>query len=226
MSIVESQIEPLRGGDKLTRDEFLRRWEAMPHLKRAELIGGIVYMPSPVSIDHGRVDNFIAHWLGHYAMYTPGIDVGNNTTWFMLEDAPQSDVFLRIRKEYGGGSWVEDKYLHGEPELLAEVCVSSSSYDFHQKKELYLAGGVKEYLTVLVKEREVRWHRLVANSYQTLPMSREGVIRSVVFPGLWLDVPAFLGGNMLKVIETLEGGLHSPEHADFVNQLKTYRPEA
>jgi hypothetical protein len=226
MSIVESQIEPLRAGDKLTREEFFRRWEAMLQVKRAELIGGIVYMPSPVTIDHGRMHQWVAHWLGHYAMYTPGCDVGDNVSWFMLEDAPQSDVFLRIMKEHGGGSWVEDKYLHGEPELLAEICVSSSSYDVNQKKELYLAGGVKEYLAVLVKEREVRWHRLVANGYQTLPISREGVIRSVVFPGLWLDVPALLDGNMLKVIETLESGLQSPEHAEFLNQLKNYRPEA
>jgi Uma2 family endonuclease len=226
MSIVESQIEPLRAGDKLTRAEFLRRWEAMPQVKKAELIGGIVYMPSPVTMDHSRADNWIAHWLGHYAMYTPGCEAGNNATWFMLEDAPQSDVFLRIRKEHGGGSWVEDKYLHGEPELLAEVCVSSSSYDLHQKKELYLAGGVKEYLAVLIKEQEVRWHRLVANGYQTLPRSRQGVIRSVVFPGLWLDVPALLSGNMLKVIETLEQGLHASEHDEFVNQLKSRRSGA
>jgi Uma2 family endonuclease len=221
MSIVESEIEPLRAGDKLSREEFLRRWEAMPQVKRAELIGGIVYMPSPLSIDHGQAHVKIAHWISHYAMFTPGCDVGDNVTLFMLEDAPQSDVFLRIREKHGGSSWVEDKYLHGEPELLAEVCLSSSSYDLHQKKELYLAGGVKEYLAVLVKEQEVRWHRLVANGYQLLPSSRERIIHSVAFPGLWLDVPALLSGNMLKVIETLERGLQSSEHAEFVNQLKS-----
>jgi hypothetical protein len=41
-------IPPLENGDRLSRAEFERRYNAMPHLKKAELIEGIVYMPSPV----------------------------------------------------------------------------------------------------------------------------------------------------------------------------------
>ena len=42
------RILPLEHGDHLTREEFERRYEAMPHVRKAELIEGVVYMPSPV----------------------------------------------------------------------------------------------------------------------------------------------------------------------------------
>jgi Uma2 family endonuclease len=137
----------------------------------------------------------------------------------MLEDAPQPDSHLRILHESGGTSWVEDNYFHGVPELAAEICRSSSSYDLHQKKELYQAAGVKEYLTVLLEERSVRWHRLVARQYQLLPVNPDGVICSTVFPSLWLDPTGLLAGNMPRVLEVLDRGLKSPDHAEFVRQL-------
>jgi hypothetical protein len=42
-------------GERLTREEFLRRWEELPDLKNAELIDGVVHVPSPVSRDHGSL---------------------------------------------------------------------------------------------------------------------------------------------------------------------------
>ena len=48
----QSGVPPLENGDRLTRDEFERRYEAMPHLKKAELIEGVVYVPSPVRYRH------------------------------------------------------------------------------------------------------------------------------------------------------------------------------
>jgi hypothetical protein len=68
-------VPPLAAGDRLTREEFLRRWEAHPEIKKAELIGGIVYMSSPVSVDHGDMDNHVTTWLGVYAAGTPGCAV-------------------------------------------------------------------------------------------------------------------------------------------------------
>ena len=51
---------PLKHGEQLTRDEFERRYEAMPHLKKAELIEGVAYMPSPVRTDiHGKPHGYI-----------------------------------------------------------------------------------------------------------------------------------------------------------------------
>jgi hypothetical protein len=61
MATAEQQTMPLVAGDKLTCAEFLKRWEASPAIKRTELIGGIVYMPSPLSIDHGDIESAVNH---------------------------------------------------------------------------------------------------------------------------------------------------------------------
>jgi Uma2 family endonuclease len=223
MSIAEKAVAPLAAGDKLCADEFLRRWEAMPHLKRAELIGGIVYMPSPLSRNHGSMDVNLATWLGVYAASTPGCEVGGNATWLMLEDVPQPDVSLCIAPESGGQSSVEGLYYSGAPELAAEICLSSASYDLHLKLELYQRAGVKEYVTVPLWEQEVRWHRLVRRSYRVRPLPADGVLRSAVFPGLWLDAPALLEGAMARVLATLQQGLDSAEHQAFVRRLARKR---
>src|SRR5438876_9187664 len=102
---VEQRIPDLVAGDKLTRAEFLRRWEAHPEIKNAELIGGIVYMSSPVSVEHGDMDGDVGCWLGHYKAATPGTASGHNTTSFLLDDTPQPDLNLRVLPEYGGTSF-------------------------------------------------------------------------------------------------------------------------
>jgi hypothetical protein len=222
---VEPGIPPLAAGDKLTREEFLRRWDAHPEIKNAELIGGMVFMASPVSVDHGNMDMDVGVWLGAYMFATPGTRDGHNTTSFVLDDVPQSDFNLRILPEYGGASWVEDKYLHGIPELLVEICRSSASYDLHVKLDLYQAARVPEYLAILLHEQEVRWHILAGERYQILSPDEDGPVRSRIFPGLWLDGGALLAGNMQQVMAGLQEGLQSPEHQAFVAEL-TRRKQA
>src|SRR5688500_3403993 len=187
MSIVEQAIEPLAAGDNLTREEFLRRWDADPTIKRAELIKGIVYMPSPVAIEHGDTEYDVAVWTGHYAVATPGTKGSTNSTVLMLDDVPQPDVHLRLLPEAGGQSRIEGLYLHGAPEMTAEVCRTSAAYDLHQKLDLYQQAGVREYLAVLLFEQEIRWHHLGDDGVYHLLEPDQGIYRSRIFPGLWLD---------------------------------------
>src|SRR5947209_19604006 len=100
MSIAERSTPPLVDGERLTRGEFMRRWEAMPHVKRAELLEGVVYMPSPLSRPHGKMDWMIATWVGVYAGETTGCDAATNSTWFMRTDVPQPDCALWLLPEY------------------------------------------------------------------------------------------------------------------------------
>jgi Uma2 family endonuclease len=218
-TVTERAVPPLASGDKLTRAEFLGRWEAHPEIKNAELIGGMVYMSSPVSVEHGDMDSDVGTWLGLYKVATPGTASGHNTTSFLLDDIPQPDLNLRILPEHGGASWAEEKYLHGTPEFLAEICRSSVSYDLHVKLELYQAAEVPEYLAVLLHEQEIRWHVLVDGRYQLLSPDADGVLRSRVFPGLWLDGKALLAANLQQVLAKLEDGLRSAEHQAFVADL-------
>ena len=222
---IEFEAPPLANGDKMTRDEFLSRWELHPEIKKAELIGGIVYMPSPLTVSHGSADDDVGGWLFNYRIQTPNVDGATNVTTLLLEDSPQPDRHLRIVPECGGKSWIEGKSLAGPAELMAETCLSSKSYDLHQKYHLYEAAGVQEYLAVLLHEREIRWHILVGGRYELLPPDADGIWRSRVFPGLWLDGEALLRRDMPAVLAKLQDGIASPEHREFVAELARRRRE-
>lgn len=208
---------PLSEGDRLDSAEFLRRWEAMPELKHAELIDGVVFMPSPVSITHGTVHNDVSGWVFFYRTKTPGCQAGNDTTWIMgPKDVPQPDTYLRILPEFGGQSSESGSCGFGAPELVVEVSGSSRSRDLGVKLDLYRRTGVREYLTVSLRPRKTIWRELVRGRYREIAPGDDGLIRSHAFPGLWLDPAAIWNGNILAAAER---GLRSPEHAAFVQQL-------
>lgn len=219
MSTAILDATPLVAGDFLTREEFLERWESCPEIKKAELIGGVVYMAPSVGIEHGHSDMRLITWLMTYVAHTPGTDAANNVTWYMLDDAPQPDSAIWINSQCGGQSFEDGNYRRGGPELAAEISHSSSAYDLHQKLALYEAAGVLEYIAILLREREVRWHRLIDGEYQVLQLPPDGIHRSQTFPGLWLDVAAFWRHDMRCVLQVLQDGLRSPEHEQFVTLL-------
>jgi hypothetical protein len=218
-SAVKASIPPLSPGEKLTREEFLRRWDAHPEIKNAELIAGVVYMPSPVSREHSIVMARVTTWLGTYAASTPGTESGADATCLLLNDSPQPDVNLHVLPEYGGKTGEEGIYVEGPPELVAEICYSSASYDLHVKRDLYQAAHVPEYLAILLQEQEIRWQVLVNGKYELLPPDADGLWRSRTFPGLCLDGKALLAGDMQKVLARLQEGIASPGHKQFVADL-------
>lgn len=214
---------PLREGDRLTSAEFLRRWEAMPELQRAELIGGVVFMPSPVSRSHGDLHGLVSGWLFVYADLTPGCAHGIESTWLMTQDdVPQPDAALRILPECGGQSRQAGEFLQGAPELIVEISASTLSLDLGAKLDLYRRAGVQEYLTVLVKPRQVLWLQLAGGRYRGITADEDGLLRSQVFPGLWLDAAA-LWDSTRSLRAAVERGAQSPEHADFVRRLAAAR---
>src|SRR5688572_22284415 len=115
-------VPPLEPGDRLTRAEFERRYRAMPQLKKAELIEGIVYMPSPVRLmRHGGPHADLVCWLSLYKSATPGVLVGDNSTARLdLDNEPQPDALLMIAPEFGGQARISEDYVEGAPELVAE----------------------------------------------------------------------------------------------------------
>ena len=220
-------VPPLENGDKLTRAEFERRYEAMPHLKKAELIEGVVYVPSPVRHRyHGRQHVHLVSWLGHYEAGTPGVEASDNCTVRLdLDNEPQPDVLLFIDPACGGQALIDaDGYIEGAPELVLEVASSSASYDLHAKPRVYRRNGVREYIVWRVLEQEIDWFVLRAGQYERLPLDAEGLLRSEVFPGLWLDPVALLRGDLTTVFAVVQRGLTSPEHAAFVTRLRPPSP--
>lgn len=210
-----TQVPCLENGDHLTRPEFERRYAAMPQVKKAELIEGIVYLPSPVRArQHGRPHALIMGWLGVYWAATPGIDLCDNTTVRLdLDNEPQPDALLRIE---GGTSRIsEDDYIEGSPELVVEIAASSASKDLHDKLRVYRRNGVQEYLVWQIYEQQLNWFSVQAGEYVLLAADNQGIICSQVFPGLWLAEPALLQGDLAAVLTYLQQGLQIPEHAAF-----------
>jgi len=212
----------LQAGDRLTRAEFERRYRGMPHVRKAELIEGVVYMPSPVSNEGHSSPHFeLITLLGVYRAQTPGVQGGDNGTVLLdLDNEPQPDAFVRVLPTYGGQSGDRGDYVEGAPELIAEVTASSASYDLHDKLRVYRRNGVCEYIVWRVWDREIDWFVLCEGAYERLAPTADGVYRSEVFPGLWLDAAALLAGNLAQAIQVVQQGLASPSHAEFVARLQ------
>lgn len=125
------QVPPLENGDRLTRIEFERRYNLMPHVKKAELVEGIVYMASPLRFaPHAEPHGDLIIWLGNYKVATPGVRMGDNPTVRLdLDNEPQPDVVLLIDATSGGRSYLGvDGYIEGAPELVAEIVATGSSH--------------------------------------------------------------------------------------------------
>ena len=214
----------LHTGDRMTREEFHRVYLDMPADFEAELVGGIVYVASPLKRRHGTNHLPLGTLLFAYEGSTPGVESGDNTPILLGEEGePQPDLYLRILPECGGKSrTTDDDFVAGAPELIAEITHNSRSIDLHAKKDDYARYGVREYLVVCLQEQRLRWFDLDAG--QELHADGDGVLRMRVFPGLWVDGPALLAKNYQRMMATLEGGLATPEHAAFVEGLTHVTP--
>lgn len=217
----KKKIPILENGDKLTRAEFERRYEAMPNVK-AELIEGVVYMSSPVRLkQHGEPSGSIIMWLGVYSTYTNGTKFADNSTVRLdLDNEPQPDAILYVKETFGGNSYISsDDYLEGSPELVVEVAASTASRDATEKKKIYRRNGVKEYILWRVYDEEIDWFSLKNGEYISLEANKNGVIESRFFGGLRLNIEAILKDDLAQVLSDLQKGLKSKKHKEFVENL-------
>ena len=216
---------PLEAGDYLDQATFHARYEAMSPDFRAELIGGVVFVPAPLRSEYGESHALIMGWLTNYWSATPGTRVRDNATAILGDDSePQPDAALVIDSESGGQSSLsDDGYATGPPELIVEVASSSESIDLHAKRRDYEQAGVLEYVVVVLRQRVVRWFVLQDGTYQEAGADAHGLFKSTVFSGLWLDAPALLRRDVRQVMTTLQHGIETPEHATFVQQLQARR---
>jgi hypothetical protein len=210
----------LEPGDRMGLEEFLERWEQCPDLKFAELIDGVVYMPSPLSRPHSRFDGRAHSVVGHYALLSDVCEIFPNATWILRGSAPQPDLAVALVPEYGGKMEAAPRELTtGLPELVIEVCRSSRSYDLGPKLALYERAGVPEYLAILVEERRFEWRILDQGRYRLMEAS-DGIFRSRILPGLWFDEPAFWRRDSRRLLAVVDEGLSSPEFLEFKRQKK------
>lgn len=209
----------LCSGDRLTREEFHALYKDAPADFRAELIGGTVYAASPLKLKHGTAHPWLSAILFAYQVATPGVELGDNATILLGDDSePQPDLFLRILPEQGGlSSNTDDGYVQGAIELAVEIAHSSKAIDLHQKRLDYKNHGIPEYLVYVVDEQRLRWFDLRGD--REISADATGIFNIVQFPGLWIDCGALVDKDHPRLISTLQAGLASPEHSEFVQRL-------
>lgn len=217
-----NRLPPLENGDRLDQKTFHARYQAMPEDFRAELIGGIVHVPSPQKIPHSKAQRLVVRWLDEYTEATPGTETLLNNTQILGPDSePQPDSCLFITPDYGGQVYADkDDYLHGAPEMIVEVSSSTESIDLHGKKQDYQKAGVQGYVVVALRAQQVFWFVRQCGKYKEVPLPAEGIFRSQAFPGLWLDTEAMLRCHRQGVLAPLKRGLASPEHTAFVTKMQ------
>ncbi|MCS7088659.1 MAG: Uma2 family endonuclease [Thermoflexales bacterium] len=221
MASGEALVPPLVPGEPLSRDEFERRHAAAPRLK-AELIHGVVHVPplaKVLKLEHAQTHLLLATWLGVYAAHTPDALALDNISYRVDEhNELQPDLVLMLRT---GRAHIDGEgFLAGAPELVIEVAVSTAERDLGVKRSVYESAGVQEYAVWQVSEAAFSWWTLTPTGYRALEPDAEGVLRSEVFPGLWLDVPALLRRDLAAMLTRLNEGLRSAAHAAFVQQLR------
>jgi Uma2 family endonuclease len=199
-----SPVPPLASGDRLDADQYWNRYQRSPEVN-AERIGGRVYLMSPLrAASHGDPHALLSGWLFQYALNYDDLVVSDNATIRLNQDNdPQPDLCLRKK---GGTSSLVDDYIQGPPELIVEVAGSSASYDFGEKKDAYESAGVQEYLIFETFEGKIAWWQLNQAKYESIEQV-DGIYRSNVFAGLWLDADALRCGDAKKLIATLNGGM-------------------
>jgi hypothetical protein len=211
----------LHTGDCMTRAEFHRAYAQMPEKFKAELLGGIVYVASPLAIEHGADQPILNMVVAAYACRTPGVQLCDNTTIFLGEDAePQPDLCLRILPEFGGSSRTVKRgrksYISGPPEWIGEVAHSSRAIDLHLKKLAYQSNRVCEYLVMCVEERRLRWFDLL-NDKEFEP--DDGIFRMQSFPGLWIHAAGLFARDYSRLMKTLDQGMATAEYSAFARKL-------
>ena len=144
----------LENGDRLTGAEFMRRYVAMPDLKKAELIEGVVYVSSPVTQQyHGKPHFHLLTWLGHYEAATPGVEGGDNSTVCLDTDSvPQPDCLLFVQPESGGRVRInEEGYIVGAlswspkspPVASATTCTTNSALTAQWRRGIHRLAGAR-----------------------------------------------------------------------------------
>jgi Uma2 family endonuclease len=190
------QAPALYNGDRMTQREFHRAYEHVAEELKAELVDGVVYMASPVGLEHGRLHVHLGMLLTLYEAATPGVQAADNATVILsASDEPQPDLSLRVLPELGGQTRTQGMYIAGAPELVVEVVHSSRAIDLHAKRRAYARHGGIEYLVADLEGARLHWIDLRAD--QDLSGDPDGVYRMRAFPGLWIDGPALFSPTTL-----------------------------
>ena len=203
----------------MTQAAFHRRYAATPTSFRAELIDGVVTVLTEARRPLSANRSTLSGLMFLYQARTPGTESAIGPTT-VLGPSTEVDVDLVLRRlpAYGGATrTTPDGFLAGPPELVAEIDYPGRPGDLTRRRAAYAAAGVPECLIYIATERRLRWFDLAADHERSA--DNDGVMRVRGFPGLWIDTAALAARRFGPLMATLEAGLATPAHADFVRTL-------
>ena len=224
MSTIERResatLPPLVAGERLDQRHLPRalRGDAPPDAGRADRRS----RPHAFALEPGSRpgDPPVIYWLMRYQQFTKGVRTASNAS-LVLDDQSevQPDILMYIPSELGGRSRRERKYFAGGPELVVEIARSSRRIDLGPKFRDYERTGVLEYLVVALDPDEIHWFVRREDRFSRRPPDPDGSYRSEIFPGLWLAPQTLFDDDLDGLLATLDLGLATPEHAEFVARL-------
>lgn len=218
---------PLVEGERLDQPTFRARYEAMPPGTRAELIHGVVFMPEPFGYGHAVSRPPLMVWIDYYCELTPGLeDLTNVSTILGPTSEVQPDVSLHIPHVLGGQSRLETEGVWGPPELVVEVAQETRYVDLGPKYDEYERAGVREYVVRALEPDALYWFVWRDGRFVELPPGPDGIFRSALFLGLWLDPAPLMARDTRSLRAVIDRGYATPEHAVFVARLAAARERA
>ena len=171
---------------KMTYEQFLR---TVPDDVHAEWVDGAVVLMTPVSLKHQELAGFLLNVIGVLVnarklgkvLFEPF----QMKTGRELPGRAPDILFLsnqNLRR-------LKDKYLDGPADLVIEiVSPDSRSRDRKEKFKEYQLGGVREYWILDPERKSAEFYQLDKHGkFQSLAPSKEGVIQSLIVPGLWVE---------------------------------------
>jgi Uma2 family endonuclease len=184
---------------RLSTAEFDRRYFLRTDLPKVEFLYGVVYVPLSIS-RHSDREGLLSAWLTNYQVSHPDtVSAPNGTVFLSADHRVQPDGMLFFRNG-GSGRIGQDDYLHGPPELVAEVAATSADYDAGPKFRAYEEAGVQEYVLWLVDGGAIHWYALEDGRYTELPPAADGWTYSRVFSGLRLHIRRLLAGDRAVIL--------------------------
>lgn len=219
-SVAQSELVT---GSFMSRDEFMKAYEAFPDDTSFELIEGIVQMASPVHSGHQRCEKILSRILDRFELETPGIEYLCEQTLHLGDDTTlEPDLLARVLPHFGGKCLdTPDGFLSGPPELVIEVSGSSLTNDLNRKRRVYARFGVREYLVFDLADHVCRWFDLTTST--ELEIDIDHICRLKSMPGCWLAIDAIFNDDFRQSIPVIQAGLASPEHRAFVEELARRR---
>jgi Uma2 family endonuclease len=200
---VAKLLEAARSDRQTTRmsyDEFLE-WADEDTL--AEWVNGEVIMSSPASLQHQKIEWFLATVLG---IYTESRQLGVIITapfQMKLEDSGREPDLLFLKQDHLDR--LKTNYLDGPADLAVEIISPESiERDRGTKFIEYESAGVLEYWLIDPIRSWTECYLLNKKGrYETVFAGYEGVYHSTAIPGFWLKVEWISQTPLPSILEVI-----------------------